>query len=391
MPVAPRERLPDGQPASVLANGPPLAIWIALFLAGIAAPLLRLFVDLALADGITVPQAHTWIGRDFTNLWVGSKLALQGVNIYDNQAYLAGLAEFGITQGQNYSYPPATLLIGVPLSFLPYPVALALWFVGGWAAFVLAARPYIRFNPWWLLLLPSTVVTRNGQWGVYAASLFLWSFRGSGVAAGLLTLKPHLGLLLAGTMAFKRRWRQIAIALLTCALLWGVAELMFGLTRQFLTDGIAMQHAVLTDPRNQPYFDGMPSAYVRLRGLGVAWVAQGISAILAIAMLWQVRNRPMTELAFPVATATFIVLPYAFSYDMAVVSLGFAVMIHQRWQSMTALDRCFAASGFLAPAMTSFVGEPLILLACLHLQTRGSEGEAVNRASRARLAGPATV
>ena len=391
MPVAPRERLPDGQPASVLANGPPLAIWIALFLAGIAAPLLRLFVDLALADGITVPPAHTWIGRDFTNLWVGSKLALQGVNIYDNQAYLAGLAEYGITQGQNFSYPPATLLIGVPLSFLPYPVALALWFVGGWAAFVLAARPYIRFNPWWLLLLPSTVVTRNGQWGVYAAALFLWSFRGSGVAAGLLTLKPHLGLLLAGTMAFKRRWRQIAIALLTCALLWGVAELMFGLTRQFLTDGIAMQHAVLTDPRNQPYFDGMPSAYVRLRAFGFAWVAQGAAAVLAIAMLWQVRNRPMTELAFPVATATFIVLPYAFSYDTAVVSLGFAVMIHQRWQSMTALDRCFAALGFLAPAMTSFIGEPLILLACLHLQTRGSEGEAVNRASRARLAGPATV
>ena len=353
-----------------IADSPSPAFWIALFVAGAIAPLFRLYVDLTLADGITVPAAHTWIGRDFTNLWVGSRLALQGVNIYDNHAFLTGLAQYGITQGQNYSYPPATLLIGVPLSLPPYPVALAVWFVGGWIAFALAARPYIRFHPIWLLLLPSTVLTRNGQWGVIAAALFLWSYRGSGLAAGLLTLKPHLGLLLAGTMAVKRRWRQIAVALLACACLWGAAELIFGLTGKFLTDGVAMQRAVLLDPHAQSYFNGMPSAYVRLRAFDFAWAVHAAASAAALAMLWRVRHRPMMALAFPVATATFIVLPYGFSYDMAVVSLGFAVMLHDRWRTLAPWEIVVAISGFLSPNFTAFTIAPLILLAGLFIQTR---------------------
>jgi hypothetical protein len=361
---------PPLDPRISFAAGPPFLLWFSLFVTGAIAPVLRLYVDLALAEGIRVPGAHTWIGRDFTNLWVGSKLAIEGVNIYDNSAYLAGLAKFGITQGQNYSYPPATLLIGTPLSLIPYPAALVLWFIAGWVAFVFAARRYIRFNPLWLLLLPSTVVTRNGQWGVFAAAFFLWSFRGSGLAAGLLTLKPHLGILLAATMAFKRRWQQIAVALLTCALLWGVAELAFGLTRQFLTDGVAVQRAILTDPRHQPYFGGMPSAFIRMRGSAFAWPAQIVTTSLALAMLWRVRKRPMMELAFPVATATFIVLPYSFGYDMAVVSLGFAVMIHERWQGLATWEKWIACLAFLSPAFTAYMIAPLILLAGLFLQTR---------------------
>jgi len=351
---------------------PPLLLWIALFVAGAIQPLLLLRVDLLLAQGYSIPDARTWVGRDFTNLWVGSKLALQGVNIYDLADYAVGLARFGITQGQNYSYPPATLLVGTPLSLIPYPLALTLWFVGGWIAFVLAARPYVRFHPLWLIILPATVVARNGQWGVFAAALFLWSFRGSGVAAGVLTLKPHLGLVLAACMVLKKRWKQIAVALVTCAILWGTAELAFGLTRAFLTEGVAVQKAVLTDPRNQPYFGAMPSLYVRLRHLDFAWLAQGMIALAAAAMLWRVRERPLMQLAFPAATATFIILPYGFSYDMAVVSLGFAVMIHERWGRMRDWEKLVAILCFLAPPMAGYAIEPLILLTGLHLQTRRS-------------------
>ncbi len=323
-----------------------------------------------MSQGITIPEARTWIGRDFTNLWVGSRLALDGVNIYDLGDYLAGLASFGITQGQNYSYPPATLLVGTPLSLLPYPFALALWFIGSWVAFALAARPFVRFHPAWLLVLPAAVVSRNGQWGVYAAALFLWSFRGSGVAAGLLTLKPHLGVLLAAAMLARKAWRQIMVAMLTCAILWGVAELAFGLTGDFFDEGVAVQKAILTTARNEPYFSAMPSTYVHLRTTSFGWIAHGVAALVALAMLWRVRDRPLMDQAFPVATATFIVLPYAFGYDMAVVSLGFVVMMHQRWRTMIGGEKLVAVLGFLSPTLTYLPIAPLILLAGLHLQTR---------------------
>jgi hypothetical protein len=352
---------------------------VALFAAGAAQSVLRLYVDLAIAEGVEISAARTWVGRDFTTLWLGAKLALGGVNIYDYGDYAAGLKSFGITQAQNYSYPPATLLIGTPFSLIPYPIALALWFAGGWVLFALAARPYIRFHPAWLLLLPAVVVSRNGQWGVFAAAMFLWSFRGSGVAAGLLTLKPHLGLVLAAVMLCKRAWRQIIVAVLVCALMWGAAELAFGLTWPFLSDGVAVQRIILTDPGNQSYFGAMPSTYVHLRGWEFAWVAHVAAASLAAAMLWQVRDRPMRGLVFPSATATFVVLPYAFGYDMAVVSLGFAIMIHERWRSLPGWQKVVAALGFLSPSLMWLGIEPIILLAGLYLQTRpsGADRDAV--------------
>src|SRR5688572_26463527 len=128
-------------------TAPSLPLWAAIFFLGSARQLLYLITDLRASVGIAVPTAGTWIGRDFTNFWIGPQLALEGVNVYDNAAYIDGLRELGIQQGQNYSYPPATLLFETPLSFLPYPVALGLWVGGGLVAFYCAARPFIRFSP----------------------------------------------------------------------------------------------------------------------------------------------------------------------------------------------------------------------------------------------------
>lgn len=359
---------------------PTPGLWAALFFLGAVKQLTSLFVDLREAVGIHVPFAATWIGRDFTNLWVGSKLAREGVNIYNNADYVAGLSGFGIQQWQNYSYPPATLLVGTPLSFLPYQMALALWVAGGLIAFFFAAKPYIRFHPAWLLLLPG-LLTRNGQWGVFAAALFLWSFRGSGFAAGLLTLKPHLGLVLAATMAFKQRWRQILVAVIICSALWGAAEVAFGLTNEFFTDGVRVQRLVLTYPGNQPYFDGMPSAYIRLRGFQFAWLAHSIVAGLALAIFWRIRHHPMKALAFPAATTTFLVLPYGFLYDMAVVSLGFAILMHQRWTLLNFWKKTIVALCFLSPAMTGVTAIPLILLVGLYIQSIELPGLIPDRSS----------
>ena len=350
-------------------TAPSPALWGAIFLLGAVTQITRAYVDFREADGISIPFAKTWIGRDFTNFWIGPQLATEGVNVYHNSTYMAYLREWGIEQGQHYLYPPATLIFELPFSLLPYPVALGFWVLGGLIAFWLAARPYIRFHPLWLLLLPG-LLTRNGQWGAFAGALFLWSFRGSGLAAGLLTMKPHLGILLGVSMLMKRCWRQILVAVLVCLVVWGIAELIFNLTYEFFTDGFRVQRFILNDPRDQPYFGGMPSTYIRLRGLEYAWLAHLLVATVALALFWRARACRLKDLAFPAATATFLVLPYGLLYDMAVVSLGFAVLMYERWGSMKIWQRTVVTVAFLSPALTHYTIVPIILLAGLFVQVQ---------------------
>ena len=79
---------------------------------------------------------------------------------------------------------------------------------------------------------------------------------------------------------------------------------------------------------------------------------------------------------FTAATATFLVLPYAFHYDMTVANLGFAMLIFTRWEAMKLPEKLAACLGFLAPEFTTFGTwfVPPILLAGLYVQVRQLDG-----------------
>jgi len=120
---------------------------------------------------------------------------------------------------------------------------------------------------------------------------------------------------------------------------------------------------------DQPYFGGIPSTYIRLRGFEYAWPAHLLVALVAFRLFWRVRACRLKDLAFPAATATFLISPYGLLYDMAVVSLGFAVLMHERWSALTVLERTVVVGAFLSPAITGYTVVPLILLAGLYIQT----------------------
>ena len=81
------------------------------------------------------------------------------------------------------------------------------------------------------------------------------------------------------------------------------------------------------------YFSVMPTAYVALRHTGLEWIGQCIAAAAALVILWQFRRASMRDLVFPVATATFIVLPYSFALRHGVVSVGLAIILYCNWSS----------------------------------------------------------
>lgn len=358
--------IPEPEPEPQTGNGPPLLLWVAVLLAASFSSMSASLIDWHYRDGIFLPHSGTWFGRDFTNLYLGGRLAFEGVNVYNVAEYQTALRLEGILAGQNYSYPPATLLLGKALSMLPYEAALYLWSVGGLASFIIAARPYIRFHWLWLLLIPAAAAFPNGQWGLYAAALWLWSFRGSGLAAGFLTMKPHLGLLLPPALLARQRWHQIVGASIAAGLVWLAGEWATGLTLEFLTSGAKVQLAVLTNSNDQPYFTAMPSTYVILRHVPFAGMAHLVIACVAVALCWKLRDQPLARLAFPLATATFLVLPYSFAYDMGVVSLGFAILLNEKWAELSWPRRAITSAVLMVPAFPSYA--PPILLAGLYLQ-----------------------
>jgi hypothetical protein len=218
----------------------------------------------------------------------------------------------------------------------------------------------------------------SGQYGGLTSALWLWSFQDNqakaGVASGLLTVKPHLGILLAPLLLIKRRWLQIAAACLCAGAAVLASEIAFHLWAAFFSEAVPHQTRILTDGTNQPYFLGMGSAFVALRHTPFAWAAQAAAALCALAILSPIiRTVVVKDLCFPLATATFIVLPYSFDYDMTVVSLGFAVMIYARWAELSRFELAIASLACIAPSLTATRIVPVILLAGLAVQVKATE------------------
>ena len=72
------------------------------------------------------------------------------------------------------------------------------------------------------------------------------------------------------------------------------------------------------------------------------------------------------------ATATFLLSPYGFHYDMSVACVGFAVLIFCYWERMPLWQRLIAGLGFLAPIIVQFGTwwVPPIMLLGLFIQTQ---------------------
>jgi hypothetical protein len=351
----------------------PFVPWATLWLlAGVVAWIL-IFRD------VTRPDPRHVTGRDFSNLWMAGKLALSGQSacIFDPNCFRANLVEvLGLTAKQNYSYPPHALFVGIPFALLPYYVALGVWTAAGVLFFNACAKPYLpeRFPPYLAAFTTAGWLTIwNGHYAFLLGGLWLLFFRWieqrplrAGVVAGFLTFKPHMGLMIAAT-ALKRPV-AVGIAVATTAGLVIASAIIFGAHRwsDFLVSTTATQGEILSRVHPELYFRMMPSAYVAFgRGMpGV--VAQMTSAIAAIALLWRSRRWD----AFSAATATFLIVPYVFNYDMTVACLGYAIYLHHHWHRLRLYERAGLFFAFLSPELTFYVPHlvPFGLLYALKVQ-----------------------
>ena len=348
---------------------PPFVYWACLWLVGLSFALVLVFYDLARDSG--APP-----GRDFANLYTAGKLALEGRawEAFDVDLFRIALRDvFGRFVMQNYSYPPHAMLLAAPLALLPYWVAFAAWTALSVGLFYKAARPHMPFAPALAVLTPAAALNIwNGHYGLILGALWLFFFANRGAKAGwiasLMTIKPHMGLFIGLTAL--RDWRTVAAAVAGTLALVAVSIALFEPASWygFINNTLGEQTEILTRQSSEFYFQLMPSAYTAFGRGDLAIALQLIFGGLAAWLV--IRSRRIDP--FALATATFLIVPYVFVYDMTVVCLGFAIIIWRDWATLSKGEKTILTLAFLVPNITLGLPAlaPPILLAGLWVQTK---------------------
>ncbi len=349
----------------------PFVFWVCLWGLGLSVAVAGLLLD------IVIERNNGPLGRDFANLYAAGKLALDGQALvaFDPERFRVAILEWtGYSTPQNYSYPPHALLLTMPFALLPYWASLALWTLGGAAFFIWAARRWLPFSPYLAVLTPAAGLNIwHGHYAFFLGGLWLLFFdylgrapRTAGAVAAVLTIKPHMGLFIAVAALTRRPAVTWAVA---GTLMLGLASaLLFGFAswEMFAFNTSATQAQILTQTKDLLYFRLMPTAYAAF-GRGELGLFAHLM-VIAITLIMLAR-RPTLD-PFALATATFLFLPYAFSYDMTVACLGFAIILHRDWATLNMWRKAVLSLAFLVPTLTMFVAPlaPLVLLGALWIQ-----------------------
>ena len=312
---------------------------IVVALAGILTGLLYLFELWTLDErgfSLLSRRLPYW---DFTNLWAGTTMALHGHvdDLFDMESYRAALRQmFGQSlPDQEWSYPPSILLIGAPLAQLPIGWAYIVWTLCTLLLLYGALKPF-GFPPIARLLVtfsPATIMSMIfGQNGALTAALLMsglalapkrpWL---AGLFFGLLTIKPHLGILVPVCLLAARNYRAFFSAALTTLVLVCLTALCFGYEswKLFLTETAPLMRAIMEAAYPQPYHKNAMTVFILARWAGFdlsgAYLVQGlaIAACLALSIwLWR-PSSSVSHLKRVCITGVLAIIatPYGYSYD----------------------------------------------------------------------------
>lgn len=320
------------------------------------------------------------VGTDFLRLWTASYALLNGEEraIYGPDAFFA--LERAVTQPATpdfypWNYPPSSFLIVYPLALLPYLQSLAAWLALGLAGY-LAALWRIFPKPltlWVGLAFPAVFWTlTHGQTSFLTTSLFCWGLLQlprrpvlAGFLFGILTFKPHLGLLLPIALVAGGHWRAVVVSALT-TILSALASIFFfgaGVWADFLAS-TADTRSMLESGMNFGHYYKMQSVFAAARLLGspmfVAYSLQALVALATAAAVAWIWSRPAGDSDMKNAAlmaATPLSTAFIFDYDLLLLAPAIAWLARKGVMD-TALpyERTILVAAFLAPFVSRVVG-----------------------------------
>jgi len=343
---------------------------------------------------------------DFTNLWAGSRMTIDGhvAFLFHVDAYRAALRAMFSPDipNQEWSYPPNILLLGVPLATLPILPAYLIWTAGTILCLWLAIRPLRLGAAVELAIVLSPAVIWNsvfGQNGALTTALLIGGLAVApkrpllaGVLFGLLTIKPHLGILVPFCLLASGNWRAVFAAAATTVVITVATGLFFGFDvwRLFLTETRPLMTAIMEAPYPQPYQYNAITVFFTARAIGfgltAAYGMQAVATIISIAIVvwlwWPGRQVSHQERVVLTAVLAILATPYGYTYD----AIGVAVAVAMLATMVSRPPRLILAICWLWPFVTHYftwggycvaVLIPLFLAAwmLLSIWTRGRKTE----------------
>lgn len=307
-----------------------------------------------ITDGNLSEASKTTPFWDFNNLWSGSKMVLadQSERLFDMDAYRATLREMADADlpDHEWSYPPNILLIGAPLATLPQMTAYLIWTFGTLAAFFAALRLFKlpKLAAAFLMVSPALIWNMFfGQNGALTAALLLgglmlcskrpWI---AGVLFGLLTIKPHLGILIPFILLAGGNWRCIVAAAVTGISMFLLSGVLFGfdLWHGFVTYTQPLMSEIMHASWGQSFQGNAATwfAFARSMGanLGLAYAVQGAVTLFCIGYaftLWRRESEyDRNLLVSQTVILAFLAAPYGYTYDMPAIAVTMAVLFLRR-------------------------------------------------------------
>jgi arabinofuranan 3-O-arabinosyltransferase len=289
------------------------------------------------------------IANDFVNIYAAGRLVLEGHPAAAYAWELHKQAEdtavgYVFSGYYNWPYPPAFLFVAAAIAALPFAPAGLAWLALTFVLHAASIRGIIGTRLGILLAAAFAGAIWNvtaGQNGFLTAALIGGTLLCldrrpilAGVFLGLLTYKPHFGLLFPFVLAADGRWRVIVAATLTALALFGASALALGLDcwRAFIDSLFTAGTITLAD--GLAGFNKQHSLLGLMRFLGAGMVAAATAHILlAIActagtiLIWRRRDLPYEIKAAALGIAAMLATPYLYIYDFPVLAVPLAFLI----------------------------------------------------------------
>jgi hypothetical protein len=285
------------------------------------------------------------LGYDFITYWAASHVGLTGhpVDAY-NISLLFKAEKLAVPASDSvfvWYYPPPFYLVILPAALLPYLAAYWVFVLSTLAFYVAVFRRIVHNSTaMWCLAAFSGVWINLSQGqnafltaALAGAALLCLEERPAlaGVFIGLLAVKPHLALLFPVALIAIRAWRAFIAAAVTTVAFTAIGTAVFGVATlnaslaSLRSARLFLQSGLLSWPK-------MPTIFAFLRLLGapvmVAYVVHGIVAVAAVLAVWRMwrRSGDWQLRGAALMTATFLISPYVFDYDLAWLAFPIAWM-----------------------------------------------------------------
>lgn len=285
---------------------------------------------------------------DFCWIWVSGVFAGSSdpSRVYDFAAYSAAQNTLvGPNAGGaffHFIYPPTALFFTYPLGFMPYLVAFLVWIVATLLLYQAAIYAIILRPAALIAAILPIAVSENallGQNGFLTAALMGLSLvflerrpLGSGILIGLLTYKPHFGVLFPLALVASRNWRTLCSATTFSVALSLAAAAAFGYQGwpSFITSLIGRNSSLSPDSGVEL---NLQSIYGLLHWAGAStwnsWTVHLTVAAVVATMVYAVWAKPIpySLRAAILCIGSVTVSPYLLGYDLCILSIAVAFLV----------------------------------------------------------------